>query len=134
MFDHLPVRLASRTGRVLFNAPRLRAATLGYRRDRFFEYADDLKLTPVQEPGVWCKDDHWIASRPMSDGEKATFLREVEEDNRSVRRAATRGRFRSVTPVEPTLISTLPEEASCGLPWLKSDHSLTRSRSTRLAS
>ena len=80
----IPVRLASASGRVLFNAPRLQAAWIGSRRDRLFEYADDLKLTPVQQPGSWHSDDHWIASRPMSDAEKEAFLREVEEDNRSV--------------------------------------------------
>ena len=80
----LPVRLASSSGEVLFRAPRSEAANLGGRRDRFFEYEDGLKLTAAQQPGVWHRDDHWIASRPMSDAEKQRFLKELEEDNREV--------------------------------------------------
>jgi hypothetical protein len=87
----IPVRLSSSAGRVLFQAPYLAAAWLGYRRDRFFEYAGDLKLTPVQQPGVLSRDDHWIASRAMSEAEKKAFLKDVEQDNRSVREELRRG-------------------------------------------
>jgi hypothetical protein len=87
----IPVRLSSSTGHVLFNAPHLTAAWMGFRRDRFFEYAGDLKITPAQQPGEVRRDDHWVASRRMSEAEKEAFLREVEEDNRSVREELRRG-------------------------------------------
>ena len=91
MSDEVPVRLSSSRGRVLFKAPRFTAAWIGYRREGFFEYAGDLKLIPVQQPGTLARDDHWVASRPMSEAEKAACLREVDHDNRAVEGELRRG-------------------------------------------
>ena len=78
----LPVRLASSSGEVLFKAPRLEAAHLRLPKRRF-EYGGGLKLTCSQGEG-WRSDDHWIATRRMSDAEQQLFLRDLEEDNREL--------------------------------------------------
>ena len=79
-----PVRLASSTGRVLFEAPYPYGAFTGVWRDRPVEMGHDLTLIFVHERLTYRRDDHWIASRRMSKAEQEAFIREMERQNRSL--------------------------------------------------